>query len=109
MLNCGITGHSGVLGSELTKKKIGLRFIKFNGDITKKKSVDNWIKSHKIDIIIHLAAIVPVHLVKKNYFYANSVNFDGTKKIVDSIINNKLQLKWFFFHPLHMCMLFQKN
>ena len=36
-LKCGITGHTGVLGRELIKKNKNLNFIKFKGDITKKK------------------------------------------------------------------------
>ena len=44
MIKCGITGHKGVLGSFL-KKKLKYRFIKFNGDITKKKmSTSGYIK-----------------------------------------------------------------
>ena len=42
-MRCGITGSKGVLGNRLSKFK-DLKFIKFNGDITKKKEVDNWIK-----------------------------------------------------------------
>ena len=41
-MRCGITGSKGVLGNRLSKFK-DLKFIKFNGDITKKE-VDNWIK-----------------------------------------------------------------
>ena len=40
-------------------------FIKFKGDITKKKLVDIWIKRNSFDIIIHLAAIVSTKKVKK--------------------------------------------
>ena len=36
-INCGITGHSGVLGSEVLKKNSKFKFIKFTGDIVKKK------------------------------------------------------------------------
>ena len=39
MLNCGITGHTGVLGSYLIKK-LKYRFIKFNGDITNLKDFE---------------------------------------------------------------------
>ena len=38
-LNCGITGHSGVLGSKLLKEKTKLKFFKFKGDITNKKHI----------------------------------------------------------------------
>ena len=36
-LKCGITGHTGILGRELLKIKNNIKFIKFKGDITKKK------------------------------------------------------------------------
>ena len=96
-LNCAITGHTGVLGKQLVKKKLGLKFIKFQGDITKKKEVKNWIKLNKIDIVIHLAAKVPTKFVNKNYKYANKVNYLGTKNLIDSILETKKKVKWFFF------------
>ena len=37
MLKCGITGYRGVLGSELIKKKLNFKFIKFKGNICNKK------------------------------------------------------------------------
>ncbi len=36
-LKCGITGHTGILGKELLKRNNKIKFVKFNGDITKKK------------------------------------------------------------------------
>ena len=97
-LNCAITGHTGVLGKQLVKKKLRLKFIKFQGHITKKKEVKNWIKLNKIDIVIHLAAKVPTKFVNKNYKYANKVNYLGTKNLIDSILETKKKVKWFFLH-----------
>ena len=97
MLKCGITGHSGVLGSELIKKKFNFKFIIFKNNICNKKKIQQWIKKNKLDLIIHLAAIVPTWLVEKNFPYANKVNYIGTKNVVDAIIENNLNLKWFFF------------
>ena len=37
-IKCGITGHTGVLGRRIIKK-LPFKFIKFKGDITKKKSI----------------------------------------------------------------------
>ena len=48
-MRCGITGSKGVLGNRLSEFK-DLKFIKFNGDITKKKEVDNWIKKNSFDV-----------------------------------------------------------
>ena len=94
---CGITGSSGVLGNRLLKFD-GIKFIKFKGDITNKKEVAYWIKNNKFDIFIHLAAIVPVTEVNKNYKYSKKVNFYGTLNIFNAL--KKYQndnLKWFFF------------
>ena len=72
--------------------------LNFKGDITNKKQVYNWIKKNKFDIFIHLAAIVPVTEVNKNYNYAKKVNFLGTKYILDALIKyQNMNLKWFFF------------
>ena len=60
---CGITGSTGVIGSKLLKSK-KFRFIKFKGDVADKGQVVKWIKSRKFDLIIHLAAIVPVKKVE---------------------------------------------
>ncbi len=45
MIKCGITGHTGNLGSVLIKSKKNIKFFKFNGDITNKNLVSKWIKS----------------------------------------------------------------
>ena len=79
-INCGITGHSGVLGSEVLKKNSKFKFIKFTGDIVKKKDIKKWLQKNKIEIILHLAALVPTNEVKKNPLLANKVNYVGTKK-----------------------------
>jgi len=97
MLKCGITGHSGTLGSQLIKKKFNFKFIIFKDDICRKKKIYQWIKKNKPDLILHIAAIVPTRVVENNFSYANSVNYMGTKNLVDAIVENNLNLKWFFF------------
>ena len=89
MHKCGITGHTGVIGSNFIKKKFGFRFIKFKGDISNKENVHRWVKKNSFDLIIHFAAIVPIKIVENNYSYANKVNYIGTKNLVDAIIKNK--------------------
>lgn len=96
MYRCGITGATGILGSKIIKK-IKFNFVIFKGDITKKKLVDNWIKSNNFDFIIHLAAIVPTKDVEKDYNYAKKVNYNGTKNIVDSLIKYQKKPKNIFF------------
>ena len=97
MLKCGITGHSGTLGSQLIKKEFNFKFIIFKDNICDKKKIYKWIKKNKFDIIFHIAAIVPTKTVENNFSYANNVNYIGTKNLVDAIVENNLNLKWFFF------------
>lgn len=106
--NCGITGHTGVLGSELIKKITGVNFIKFKGDLTVKKDIKNWLDKNKLDILFHLAAIVPTKIVTKNFKYANKVNYVGTKTLIDEVIKRK-QLKWFFFSSTSHVYAFSKK
>ena len=106
--NCCITGHTGVLGSELIKKYRNINFIKFGGDITNRKNVRNWLINKNINIIFHLAALVPTRIVKQNPKKANKVNYLGTKILVDEVINLN-QVKWFFFHQRHMFINFLRK
>ena len=101
---CGITGSKGVLANRLFKFK-GIKFIKFQGDITKKKEVFDWIRKNKFDIFIHLAAIVPVTEVNKNYRYSKEVNYTGTINVFKALLkyqNNNL--RWFFFSINVSCL-----
>ena len=97
MLRCGITGYKGNLGKTFLKLNKNFRYFKFKGDITKKKDIKLWLKNNDFDILIHFAAIVPTNLVNKNYKKAIKVNFYGTKYLVDEIIKQKKNIKWFFF------------
>ena len=97
MIKCGITGGTGSIGSVLIKKVSNFKFIKFRGDITNKKSVDSWIKKNSFDLIIHLAALVPIKLVNKNIKKAYNINFKGTRNLINSILKFNVSLKWFFF------------
>ena len=60
MFKCGITGSKGNLGKTFVKNSKIFKFIKFKGDISKKKDVNRWIKNNEFDLIIHFAAIVPI-------------------------------------------------
>ena len=107
-LKCGITGHTGILGRELLKKNNNLEFIKFKGDITKKKHIKEWLKNNSIDIIVHLAAVVPTNIVEKKISYANKVNYTGTKFLTDEIIKYK-KIKWLFYSSTSHVYKFSKN
>ena len=88
MIRCGITGHSGVLGRKI-QDILGYKFHKFNGDIRNKKDIDLWLSKNEFDLIIHLAAIVPVHFSENNFKSSNDVNYIGTKNLVDLILKKK--------------------
>ena len=91
----GLTGATGSLGSIITKKLKKLNFIKFKKDLRNRNEVFNWVKKNNLDIVIHLAAIVPIKEVNRNKRKALEVNYFGTKNIVDASIESRI--KWFFF------------
>ena len=64
-MNCGITGHRGALGQEFIKYNKKINFIKFQGDLTKKKQVEKWVQKNSFDVFVHFAAIVPTKFVEK--------------------------------------------
>ena len=107
-LKFGITGHTGVLGREFIKKNKNLNFIKFKGDITKKNDVKKWFQKNPIDIVVHLAAVVPTNIVKKKINYAKKVNYTGTKLLVDEAVKYK-KIKWFFYSSTSHVYKFSKN
>ena len=96
MLKCGITGASGVLGKKIIKI-LPFQFYQFEKDITKFDDVKNWVNKYRFDLIIHLAAVVPTNKVNKNYKKALNVNVNGTKNLVDCLLNKKNKPRWFFY------------
>lgn len=97
MIRCGITGYTGNLGGKFIKVFNKIKYNKFKGDISNKKHVNDWVRKNNFDLILHFASIVPTKIVKKKYKKALSVNFDGTKYLVDSVIKYQKNIKWFFF------------
>ena len=91
----GLTGSTGSLGKKILKNKKKLQIYLFKGDVRNKHEVYDWINRNNLNVIIHLAAIVPIKDVNKNRKKAKEVNFKGTKHIVDACIKKKI--KWFFF------------
>ena len=43
MIKCGITGHTGNLGTTIIKDNKNIKFFKFKGDITNKNLVNKWV------------------------------------------------------------------
>lgn len=97
MIKCGLTGSTGVLGQEFLKiYKNKFKFSKFSGDITNKKHVNNWVSKNNFNLVIHLAAIVPTNIVKKNFKKAKKVNVTGTSYLADAILSKNKNI-WLFF------------
>ena len=80
----------------ISKNFKNISFDCFKGDLTKKKDLRNWLKNKKFDGVFHLAAVVPINKVKKNYKKALKVNYEGTKNLLDEIIKLDAS-KWFLF------------
>ena len=91
----GLTGSTGSLGKIILKNNRNIKFKCFKEDIRNRSAVFNWVRKNKIDVVFHLAAIVPIKEVNKNMLKAQKVNFSGTKNIVDACLEKKI--KWFFF------------
>ncbi len=96
MINCAITGSTGVLGKRI-KKLLPYKFYEFKEDLRNKKKVERWVFGNDFDIIIHLAALVPVDEVNKNYKKAYNINVTGTLNLINSILKKKIKPRWFFF------------
>jgi nucleoside-diphosphate-sugar epimerase len=92
----GITGSTGVLGSYIKKNLKNIKFDCFNGNITNKKDIQEWLKGKKFDALFHFAAVVPTKKVLKNYNHSKKVNYYGTKLLIDCVKKNQTT-KWFLF------------
>tara|TARA_B100000989_G_scaffold285589_1_gene253435 strand:- start:16808 stop:17620 length:813 start_codon:yes stop_codon:yes gene_type:complete len=95
MLKIGLTGSTGSLGKVILRYNKKRKIKSFRDDITKRKKVFKWIKENDFDVVIHLAAIVPIKKVNKNKTKAYKVNFNGTKNIVDACLESNVG--WMFF------------
>lgn len=91
----GLTGSTGSLGKMILKKNKKFIFGIFKDDIRDRKKVFRWINKNNFDVVIHLAAIVPIKEVIRDPIKAKSVNLTGTKNLVDACIKKKIN--WFFF------------
>lgn len=92
-----ITGSKGILGKrlvEVLQRSIdSIEIIESNVDLTNKEKVDEYIASlPDLDIVFHLAALVPVNEVRKNPLKAFSVNVGGTLNLLTSLKERELKL-----------------
>jgi len=92
-----ITGGSGSLGIEL--KKIFLENISPTHkelDITNKEQIKKIFQENKIDTIIHTAAITKIRKCEEDKELAWDVNVEGTKNLIDIIIQLKLNINFVY-------------
>lgn len=95
MIKIGLTGSTGSLGKLILIQNKTYSYSKYYGDIRNKNKIKKWLIKENINVIFHLAAIVPIKEVDRNRKKAREVNFIGTKNLVDACIEKKI--KWFFF------------
>ena len=96
-MNIGLTGSTGILGSQLKKKLNIKKNNQFFGKIENLNHVNKWIKINNFDYIIHLAAIVPTRTVNKNRLKALKINYVGVKNLINAINNHSKKKIWLFF------------
>lgn len=92
-----ISGGSGALGTEL--KKIfpdSLTPSHKELDITDKNQVNNYIRNHVLDLIIHTAALTHIRPCEENKPLAWITNVEGTKNLVDAVLNNKKNIRFIY-------------
>ena len=103
MKNILITGGSGFLGRNLAKKlknknifiydtkkpNFECKFIQ--GTILNKSKINQKLKIHKIDTVIHLAASLGVSNTEKKPNEVIDINFSGTLNILKAIENTKVR------------------
>lgn len=96
-MNILITGGNGVLGTELKKVfSDTLTPSHQELDITNRKIVIDYIKNHEIDLIIHAAALTHIRPCEENKPLAWKTNVEGTKNLVDAVLDNKKQIKFIY-------------
>jgi dTDP-4-dehydrorhamnose reductase len=92
-----ITGGAGSLGIELQKvfsENISPTHEEL--DITNKEQIKKIFQQNKINTVIHTAAITKIRECEKNKQLAWSVNVQGTKNIINEIIQSKLNINFVY-------------
>lgn len=77
-ITVGITGGSGMLGRQFTEVCRRLvpqtRLVLYHGDILREAEFRQWLASHRLDVVVNFAAVVPVKAVEREPEYARAVN-----------------------------------
>ena len=92
-----ITGGSGSLGSELKKLFLNSLIPSHKElDICNKENIVNFLTKNDVDLIIHTAAITDVRLCEENKELAMDVNVNGTRNLVDAILELRPKIKFIY-------------
>ena len=92
-----ITGGTGALGNELKKifpENISPTHAEL--DITNKQTVLDFFYKNNIDSVIHTAAITKIRECEANKFLAWNVNVNGTKNLVDVVIQSNSDINFVY-------------
>jgi nucleoside-diphosphate-sugar epimerase len=82
----GLTGARGVLGRSLQEFRPDIEWVPFGGDIRKESDVRAWMEhSLPLDAVVHLAALVPIHLVDADPPNAVRINVEGTCNVLEAL------------------------
>tara|TARA_Y100000996_G_scaffold409689_1_gene390771 strand:- start:781 stop:1704 length:924 start_codon:yes stop_codon:yes gene_type:complete len=97
MNNILVTGGSGQIGSELKslKNKNGYKFFFPNSkelDISKKKSVSNYLNKNRIDLVLNCAAYTNVDKAEKQKRLAKEVNYIGALNLSTETVKRDIGL-----------------
>ncbi len=97
-MRLGLTGSTGVLGQALISYWSSAEFFPFKSDISEIKNVQEWYeKTGVLDGVIHLAALVPVDLVKADPLKAFEVNVGGTCNLLEVVRKSAKKKPWIFY------------
>lgn len=92
-----ITGGNGVLGLELKKLfPDALTPSHQEFDVTNKKGVKDYVTRNDFDLIIHTAALTHIRPCEENKTLAWNTNVEGTKNLIDAIIDGKKNTKFIY-------------